>query len=50
MRDFNINNSNLANTVRGLKIVSGRVPSTFNDWQNQNCYCLALMAGMSTLS
>lgn len=50
MRDFNIKNSNLANTVRGLKIVIGRVPSTFNDWQNQNCYFLALMAGMSTLS
>ena len=40
MEDFNSNNSNLANTVGGLKIFSGRVPSEFKDWRKQNCLVL----------
>lgn len=36
MGDFNSNNSHLANTVRGFKIVSDRVPSEFKHWRKQN--------------
>ena len=32
MEYCNSNNINLANTVKGFKVFSGRVPSEFNDW------------------
>ena len=38
----NSNTSKLANTVKGLKIFSGRVPSAFKDWREQNCLVLSI--------
>ena len=38
----NSNTSNLANAVKGLKIFSGRVPSEFEDWREQNCLVLSI--------
>ena len=42
MGDVSNDSSNLANTVRGLKIFSGRVPSEFKDWRKQNCLVLSI--------
>lgn len=42
MADFNTNNSNLANTFRGLNIFSGRVPLEVKDGPKQSCLMLSI--------